>query len=96
MLVVNSCMKWTEKSQDASIASAYALFAKKQFDDGKLGFAAQFSGKSNNESGRVAVMIFRGNDLALVKKLLEANELVRDEMVTFQAFPQYMAKGAIE
>ena len=94
--IVNRGPKWTETSQDASIASKYALFAKKQFDDGKLGFAAQFSGKSNNESGRVAVMIFRGNDLALVKKLLEANELVRDEMVTFQAFPQYMAKGAIE
>lgn len=88
--------KWTDQSQDATVASAYALFAKKQFDEGKLGFAAQFSGKSNNESGRVAVMIFRGKDVASVKKTLEENELVRDGLVIIQVFPQYLAKGAIE
>ncbi len=88
--------KWTDQSQDAMVASAYALFAKRQFDEGKLGFAAQFHGKANNESGRVAVMIFRGKDMASVKKTLEANELVSDELVTIQAFSQYLAKGAIE
>ncbi len=88
--------KWTDKSQDATVASAYALFAKKQFDEGKLGFAAQFPGIANNDSGRVAVMIFRGKDVASVKKSLEANELVRDGLVVIQAFPQYLAKGAIE
>ncbi len=88
--------KWTDKSQDATVGSAYALFAKKQFDEGKLGFAAQFRGSSNNDSGRVAVMIFRGKDVASVKKSLEANELVRDGLVAIQAFPQYLAKGAIE
>ena len=94
--IVSRGPKWTEKSQDQSVASSYAAFAKKQFDEGKLGFAAQFPGKSNNESGRVAVMIFRGKDLASVTKTLEEHELVRDKMVTFQAFPQYMAKGAVE
>ena len=94
--IISRGPKWTEKSQDASIASKYALFAKNQFDEGKLGFAAQFSSKSNNESGRVAVMIYRGNDVEAVKKTLDANELVHDEQVRFQAFPQYLAKGAIE
>ncbi len=94
--ILSRGQKWTEKSQDESVTSTYALFAKKQFDDSKLGFAAQFSGKSNNESGRFAVMIFRGKDLASVTKTLEEHQLVRDKLVTFQAFPQYMAKGAVE
>ncbi len=40
-------------------------------------------------------MIFRGKDIAAVKKTLEANEIIRDELVIFQAFPQYLAKGAL-
>jgi uncharacterized protein YciI len=88
--------KWKDKSQDESIAADYASFAKKQFEAGKLGFAAQFTDKSNNDSGRVAVMIFRDKDVEFVKKTLESSELVRDEKVSVQVFPQYMAKGAIE
>ena len=88
--------KWIEPSQDASVETSYARFVKQQFEAGKLGFAAQFSGKANNKSGRVAVMIFRGNDLESVKKILDSNELVRDGMVMIEAFPQYMAKGAVE
>ena len=69
--------------------------AKKQFEAGKLRFAAQFRNQSYNDSGRIAVMIFRGKEIAAVKKTLEANELARDDLVTFQAFPQYLAKGAL-
>ena len=96
IVIASRGKNWTDKSQDESIVSDYSGFAKKQFDEGKLGFAAQFTGKSNNDSNRVAVMIFRGKVVAGTKKVLEANKLVRDEKVTFQAFPQYLAKGAIE
>jgi uncharacterized protein YciI len=88
--------KWTDKEQDAKIASAFARFAKEQFEGGKLGFAAEFSCKSNNESGRAAAMIFRGKELASVTDALQASDLVRDGLIIVEAFPQYMAKGAME
>ena len=87
---------WIEKrTQEELITSNLSIFAKGQFEGGKLGFAAQFRHPSNNDSGRIAVMIFRGKDIAAVRKTLEANELMREELITFQAFPQYLAKGAL-
>ena len=95
IVIVNRGKNWTEQSKDKSIGEL-ASFAEKQLEDGKLGFAAQFTGKSNNDSSRLAVMIFRGKDVDAVKKAMESNAMVRDEKVTIQAFPQYLGKGAIE
>ncbi len=61
-----------------------------------LGFAAFFTEQSNNQSKRLGVMIFRGKDMTTVMNALESNDLVRDQIIAFQAFPQYLAKGAIE
>ena len=79
-----------------AIASEFSRFAKKQFEDGKIGFAALLPGDSNNDSKRIAVMLFRGKDVAAAMKICEADALVRDEKLTIQAFPQYLAKGAME
>ncbi len=49
-----------------------------------------------NTKRSLVSFIWRGKDAASVKKTLEANELVRDQLVTIQAFSQYLAKGAIE
>lgn len=96
IVIVGRGPKWKEKrDQEELISSNLAILAKKQFEEGKLRFAAQFRKQSNNDSGRIAVMIFRGKEIAAVKKSLEAYELARDDLVTFQAFPQYLAKGAL-
>ena len=96
IVILSRGPKWTEKKPQAeSIESKLVDFAKKQFNEGKLGFAAQFNGQSNNESERIAVMIFRGKEIDSVKATLESMDLVHGELVNFQAFPQYMAKGAL-
>ena len=96
IVIVGRGPKWIEKrTQEELITSNLSIFAKGQFEEGKLGFAAQFRHPSNNDSGRIAVMIFRGKDIAAVRKTLEASELMRDELITFQAFPQYLVKGAL-
>ena len=96
IVILSRGSKWTEKKpQDESTASKLADFAKKQFNEGKLGFAAQFNGESNIESERIAVMIFRGKEIDPVKRALEGIDLVREELVGFQAFPQYLAKGTL-
>lgn len=40
-------------------------------------------------------MIFRGKEIDSVKGALEGIDLVREELVGFQTFPQYLAKGAL-
>ena len=96
IVILSRGPKWTEKRvQEELITSSLSSMAKRQFEEGKLRFAAQFRHQSNNDSGRIAVMIFRGKEIAAVKQTLEANEFIRDELVTFQAFPQYLAKGAL-
>lgn len=96
IVILSRGPKWTEKKpQDELIASNLADFAKKQFNERRLGFAAQFNGQSNIDSERIAVMIFRGKEIDSVKGALEAIDLVREELVSFQAFPQYLAKGAL-
>ena len=95
VIVILSRKPVVKQPTEELIASNLSILAKKQFEEGKLRFAAQFRKQSNNDSGRIAVMIFRGKEIAAVRKTLEANDLVRDELVTFQAFPQYLAKGAL-
>jgi len=95
VIVILSCKRNERQANEKTIASKLSILAKKQFEDGNLAFAATFQPQSNNDSNRIAVMIFRGKELASVKRTLEANELIQDELVTFQAFPQYLAKGAL-
>lgn len=96
IVVFTRSNKWpSDKKNDASVMEDVAKFSKEQFASGKLGFGAQFTDVTNNSSARAAVMIFRGKDLAAVKAVLDEFSLVRDGVVSYQAFPQYMAKGAI-
>ena len=95
VIVILSRKPIEKQPQEELIASNLSILAKKQFEEGTLRFAAQFRKQSNNDSGRIAVMIFRGKEIDAVKKTLEANELIRQGLVTFQAFPQYLAKGAL-
>ena len=94
IVVLNRGSKWS-KEQSSPFKSSWTAFAKEQHASKALGFAALFTDQSNNESKRLGVMIFRGKDMAAVKSILESHELVRNEIVGFQAFPQYLAKGAI-
>ncbi|MEQ1827301.1 MAG: YciI family protein [Pirellula sp.] len=91
--------KWPTTSADptasTTIDSKLARFAADHHSSKKVAFAALFTELSNNRSGRVAVMIFRGKELEPVKSLLESQPLVSDGLLSFEAFPQYLAKNAL-
>lgn len=96
IVIISQGNKWpSHPSLVKTIGPKLTALAKEQFDAKKLAFAGLFNTKSNNASKRVAVMIFYGKDLDSVKSILESHELLREEWVRFQAFPQYLAKGAL-
>jgi uncharacterized protein YciI len=96
LVIVTQGAKWpTEQSKVKSVEEQLSKLAKDQYETKKVGFAGLFNAKSNNTSKRVAVMLFRGKELEPVKAILESHPLVRDGVVQFKAFPQYMAKGAL-
>lgn len=94
IVVLNRGSKWSTE-QLSPFKSSWTAFAKERHASKALGFAALFTDRSNSDSKRLGVMIFRGKELTAVKSILESHELVRNEIVDFQAFPQYLAKGAI-
>jgi uncharacterized protein YciI len=96
MVLLRRGNKWREeRNSSAAIGSAITDFAKQQFSARKLAFAALFSDKNNNDSNRLAVMIFRGKDMDAVKTLAESLPLVAEEVISFDTFPQYLAKNAL-
>ena len=70
-------------------------FAKKQHAAKKLGFAAIFGEQVNSKTPRVAVMIFRGDELEAVEKLIGEQAVVKDKIVRIQTFAQYLVKDAM-
>jgi len=96
IVIISQGNKWpSDPSSVKTIGPKLTALAKEQFDAKKLAFAGLFNIKSDNSSKRVAVMIFRGKDLDSVKSILESHELLREEWVRYQAFPQHVAKGAL-
>ncbi len=96
IVIITQGSAWTDSTADSDLTAEFGRFVQEQFEAGRLGFAAQFTKLANNDSHRVAVMIFRGKDVAAVSKLIEMQQPVRDKKVTFAAFPQYLAEGAIK
>jgi len=94
IVVLSQGPAWENASADASVESI-KQFASTHFGTGKLGFAAIFHGKTNDQAKRVAVMLFRGKVVTDVSALLQDSAFVSDKSVTFEAFPQYMAQGTI-
>jgi len=96
IVILSQADKWpTEPLQVKSLEAKLTAMAKELFEAKKLGFAGLFNSQSNNSSKRVAVMLFRGKELEPIQSILESQELVKNGMVQFTAFKQYMAKGAI-
>lgn len=77
------------------VQDSLAEFAKAQHTAGKLGFAALFSEESQNRSPRMAVMIFRGEDVAEIEKSLADLAAVKDKSLRVQVFAQYLVKDSM-
>ena len=96
IVIISQGSKWpSDPSLAKTIGPKLTTLAKELFDAKKLAFAGLFNAKSNNEAKRVAVMIFRGKDLESLKSILDSQELLREQWCRYQAFPQYLAKGAL-
>ncbi len=88
--------KWpVDVAKQRSIRDQLAEFAKKQYTQKKLGVAALFGEQANNKSMRIASMIFRGEDLDTVRKLVGELESVSDKSLRVQVFAQYLVKDAM-
>lgn len=88
--------KWpSENGQSTSVSAKLERELKANLADKNLGFAALFSDQSNNKSSRVAVMIFKTQDIESVKKSVGSISLFAEELLEFDAFPQYLAKNAL-
>jgi len=96
IVILKQGSKWPQdKSASASTEQRLTAYANENFASKKLAFAALFTDQSKNKSNRVGVMIFRGKDLSSVKSILEEHSLVKEEVVSFEAFPQFLAKRAL-
>ncbi|MDX1925350.1 MAG: hypothetical protein SFV81_02455 [Pirellulaceae bacterium] len=96
IVIVSSDEKWpTDDAQQQSVRDKLSSFAKEQFKAGKIGFAGVFNQKANNQSPRVAVMIFRGEDIEAVSKLMGDLQPVKDKVMRVQVFAQYLVKDAM-
>jgi uncharacterized protein YciI len=96
LLILTQGDKWSaESSAVKSFDEQFVKLAKEQFQAKKIAFAAILNGKSNNTSKRVAVMLFRGKEIEPVKAILESQAFVQEGVVRFNAYPQFMAKGAL-
>ena len=85
----------TEALPLKGVEAQFSALAKEQFAAKKLGFAGLFNEQTNNNSKRVAVMLFRGKELEPVLSILESHELIKSGSIQFKAFKQFMAKGAL-
>jgi uncharacterized protein YciI len=96
IVIVSSDEKWPmDDAQQQGVRDSLSSFAKEQFKVGKVGFAALFNQKANNQSPRLAVMIFRGEDIEAVAKLVGELEPVKNKAVRVQVFAQYLVKDAM-
>ena len=96
IVIVSQAEKWpTDLAKQQSISDKLGTFAKEQHTVGKLGFAGRFGEQSNNKSPRVAVMIFRGEDLESIQKLIGEQEAVKEKLVRVQVFAQYLVKDSM-
>jgi hypothetical protein len=93
--IIKPGKKWSgDREQSASVGAQLKSFVQGKLADKNLGFAATFSDQSNNKSGRVAVMIFKTQELESVKQALSSMPMVSEEILEFEAFPQFLAKNA--
>ncbi len=96
LAIVSQAGNWpADVEQTKAVQDAFQSFAKEHSAAGKLGFAAMFSGRSNNQTARVAVMVFHGNEQANVERLFSEWKLVQDNVIKVQVFPQYLVKDAM-
>ena len=96
IVIVSHGEKWpTEVTKQQNVRDQLGAFAKEQFTAGKLGFAGLFDEQANNQTPRVAVMIFRGEDLQAVEKSIGELEAVKEKAVQVQVFAQYLVKDAM-
>ena len=88
--------KWpTDVAKQKGVLDKLSAFAKQQYTAGKLGFAALFDEQATSKSPRVAVMIFRSDDLDAVTKSMGELEAVADKAIRVQVFAQYLVKEAM-
>ena len=84
-----------QPEQDQRVLDGLERFAKKQFEEGNLGFAGLFTKPANVTTKRLGVMVFRSGDIEFVKeKLKELDPSIHDEL-QWQVFQQYMVKDAM-
>ncbi|MFN7877185.1 MAG: YciI family protein [Pirellula sp.] len=84
-----------QPEQYQRVADSLEGFAKKNFEEGNLGFAALFTKPANVPTKRLGVMVFRSDDIEVVKeKLKELDPSIYDEL-QWQVFQQYMVKDAM-
>lgn len=96
IVIVSHGEQWpSDSSKQESVRHKLNEFAKGQFAKGKLGFAASFDEQSNNKAPRVAVMIFRGEDLEAVTQTIGDLDVLKDKSIRAQAFAQYLVKDAM-
>ena len=96
IVIVSQDEKWpVDAGKQQALRDKLSGFAKEQHAAGKLGFAAVFGEQSNNKAPRIAVMLFRGEDVDAVTKTLADLDLVKDKALRVQVFPQYLVKDAM-
>ena len=96
IVIVSQDEKWpTDLATQQGVRNNLGAFAKEQYTAGKLGFAGLFGEQSNNKSPRIAVMIFRGEDLESIQKLIGEQEAVKEKLVRVQVFAQYLVKDSM-
>jgi uncharacterized protein YciI len=94
IVILSQGSGWEDTNAEQSI-DAIKQFVSAQHAAGKLGFAALFHGKTNDQAKRVAMMFFRGKVVPDVSATLESSAFVANKSIRFEAFPQYMAQGTI-
>lgn len=96
IVIVSQGEKWpAEVARQQAMRNELEEFSTKQHAAKKLGFAAIFGEQANTKSPRLAVLIFRGDDLEVVEKLIGEQAAVKDKVVRFQVFAQYLVKDAM-
>jgi uncharacterized protein YciI len=96
IVILSRDEKWpSDVAKQQAVAKSLSEFAKGQYKAGKVGFAALFGDKANNQTPRVSVMIFRGENLEDVSKTVAELDAVKDKSVRVEVFPQYLVKDAM-
>jgi uncharacterized protein YciI len=94
IVLIKRGKKWDANINIKSIESQVESVAKKLHADKRVAFATWFKSESATHPERLGVMIFRGKDLDAVRQSLQAQSLVTDGLLDYEAFPQYLAKNA--